>query len=96
MESGSACETGLMDPLAFHREALAVAQRVVDDIDRSQFELPTPKMKVCPGLICLLVAGGVLLLWRQHRQALAELADARQEVREEAQALRELLRRTDS
>jgi uncharacterized protein (TIGR03086 family) len=31
-----------MDPLDFHREALAVAQRVVDDIDRSQFELPTP------------------------------------------------------
>lgn len=31
-----------MDPLAFHREALAVTQRVVDDIDRSQFELPTP------------------------------------------------------
>ena len=31
-----------MDPLAFHREALAVAQRVVDGIDRSQFELPTP------------------------------------------------------
>jgi uncharacterized protein (TIGR03086 family) len=31
-----------MDPLAFHREALGVAQRVVDNIDRSQFELPTP------------------------------------------------------
>jgi uncharacterized protein (TIGR03086 family) len=31
-----------MDPLAFHRESLAVAQRVVDGIDRSQFELPTP------------------------------------------------------
>ncbi len=31
-----------MDPLAFHREALAVAQRVVDDIERSQFALPTP------------------------------------------------------
>lgn len=48
------------------------------------------------GAICLLVAGGVLLLWRRHRQALAELADARQEVREEARALRELLRRTDA
>ena len=31
-----------MDPLAFHREALDVAQRVVDKIDPSQFELPTP------------------------------------------------------
>ena len=31
-----------MDPLAFHREALGVAQRIVDDIDRSHFELPTP------------------------------------------------------
>jgi uncharacterized protein (TIGR03086 family) len=31
-----------MDPLVFHREALAVAQHVVDGIDRSQFELPTP------------------------------------------------------
>ena len=31
-----------MDPLAFHRESLAVAQRVVDGIDRSQFDLPTP------------------------------------------------------
>lgn len=31
-----------MDPLAFHRQALGVAQRVVDDIDASQFELPTP------------------------------------------------------
>jgi uncharacterized protein (TIGR03086 family) len=31
-----------MDPLGFHREALSVAQRVVDDIDRSHFLLPTP------------------------------------------------------
>ncbi len=31
-----------MDPLAFHREALGVAQHVVDDIDSSQFDLPTP------------------------------------------------------
>jgi uncharacterized protein (TIGR03086 family) len=31
-----------MDPLIFHREALDVAQRIVDDIDRSHFELPTP------------------------------------------------------
>ena len=31
-----------MDPLALHRQALDVAQHVVDGIDRSQFELPTP------------------------------------------------------
>ena len=31
-----------MDYLAFHREALDVAQHVIDAIDRSQFELPTP------------------------------------------------------
>jgi uncharacterized protein (TIGR03086 family) len=31
-----------MDPLTFHRQALEVAQGVVDQIDRSDFELPTP------------------------------------------------------
>ena len=31
-----------MDPVGFHRKALSVAQGVVDSIDRSQFELPTP------------------------------------------------------
>ena len=31
-----------VDSLAFHREALDVAQHVIDAIDRSQFELPTP------------------------------------------------------
>lgn len=31
-----------MDPVGFHREALSVAQGIVDDIDRSHFELPTP------------------------------------------------------
>lgn len=31
-----------MDSLAFHREALDVAQHVIDAIDRAQFELPTP------------------------------------------------------
>ena len=40
--AGSACETTPMDPLTFHREALDVAQRIVDDVDRSHFELPTP------------------------------------------------------
>lgn len=31
-----------MDSVALHRESLAVAQGVVDRIDRSHFELPTP------------------------------------------------------
>ena len=30
-----------MDPLTFHREALNVAQGIVDDIDRAHFGLPT-------------------------------------------------------
>ena len=31
-----------MDPVGFHRRALSVARGVVEEIDRSQFELPTP------------------------------------------------------
>jgi len=31
-----------MDAVALHRESLEVAQRVIDGIDRSQFELSTP------------------------------------------------------
>jgi uncharacterized protein (TIGR03086 family) len=31
-----------MDSLAFHRDALDVAQHVIDAIDASQFQLPTP------------------------------------------------------
>lgn len=51
-----------------------------------------------PGLIggavaCGLLAAGVLLLWRRQRRLLAEMAEARETVREEARALRELLRR---
>ncbi|MEO8634123.1 MAG: hypothetical protein ABI587_02490 [Gemmatimonadales bacterium] len=45
------------------------------------------------GAACVLLAGSVLLLWRRHRRALAELAEARHGVREEARALRDLLRR---
>ncbi len=44
------------------------------------------------GTVCLLLAGAVLLLWRRHRRALAELADARAEMRDEARSLRNLLR----
>ena len=31
-----------MDPLTLHRDALAVAQQVVDGVDPAQFDLPTP------------------------------------------------------
>ncbi len=51
-----------------------------------------------PGLIgaaalCGGLAAGVLLLWRRQQRLLAEMADAREAVRTEARALRELLRR---
>jgi hypothetical protein len=44
------------------------------------------------GAVCLLVAGGVQQLWRRHQRVLAELAEARAEMRDEARALRDLLR----
>ena len=44
------------------------------------------------GTVCLLLAGAVLLLWQRHRRVLAELADARAEMRDEARSLRNLLR----
>lgn len=44
------------------------------------------------GLLCFGAAGGVVWLWRRHQRAVAELAEARREVQEEARALRELLR----
>jgi hypothetical protein len=43
------------------------------------------------GGVCLVAAGGVVWLWRRHQRAVAELAEARREVQEEAQALRALL-----
>ncbi len=44
------------------------------------------------GILCLGAAGGVVLLWRRHRRRVAELAEARRAVQEEARALRALLR----
>jgi hypothetical protein len=45
------------------------------------------------GAACL--TGGLLvhLLWRRHRRAVAELAQARRALQEEARALRNLLRK---
>jgi uncharacterized iron-regulated membrane protein len=48
---------------------------------------------VLGGLICLLLALGIVYLWRRHRRALEELRRARREVADEVRALRELVRR---
>lgn len=48
---------------------------------------------VLGGVVCLAGALLVLWWWRRHRRSLAELAQARREVRDELQALRDLLRR---
>lgn len=52
---------------------------------------PSPR-HVVGGAVCLVLAGGVVLLWRRQRRLQAELAAARAEVRDEARALRDLLR----
>ncbi len=44
------------------------------------------------GLLCLLLAGAVVLLWRRQRRLQAEVAAAREAVRDEARALRDLLK----
>ena len=45
------------------------------------------------GTACLVGAGAAWALWRRHRRALADLAEARRAVRDEARALRDLLRK---
>ena len=44
------------------------------------------------GIVLLGLAGGVVLLWRRQLRILAEINAARAEMREEASALRELVR----
>lgn len=44
-----------------------------------------------PAGICALAAGLVLIAWRRYRRAIAELAEARREMRAEAESLRALL-----
>jgi sensor domain CHASE-containing protein len=44
-----------------------------------------------PAAVCAVSAVLVILAWRRYRRALAELADARQEMKREAESLRELL-----
>jgi len=44
-----------------------------------------------PASVCAVVAVVVILAWRRYRRALAELADARQELKREAESLRDLL-----
>ena len=47
---------------------------------------------ILPALGCAVAAGGVLVAWRWHRRNSAELEAARPELRQELEALRELLR----
>ena len=44
-----------------------------------------------PASVCAVAAVVVILAWRRYRRALAELADARRELKREAESLRELL-----
>jgi hypothetical protein len=44
-----------------------------------------------PAGICTLAAALVVVAWRRYRRTLAELADARREMKQEAESLRELL-----
>jgi NhaP-type Na+/H+ or K+/H+ antiporter len=41
--------------------------------------------------VCAAVAGLVILGWRRYRRVMAELADARREMKREAEAIRDLL-----
>jgi hypothetical protein len=45
------------------------------------------------GAACLATAGVVWRFWRRHRRVAAELAAARRALRDEARALRDLLRK---
>jgi uncharacterized membrane protein YqjE len=45
------------------------------------------------GVVCLLAAGLVVILWRRHRRVVAELTEARRALGDEARALRDLLRK---
>ncbi len=44
------------------------------------------------GIVLFLSSGLVLLLWRRHLRRLDEIAEARRELRDEAEELRRLLR----
>ncbi len=41
--------------------------------------------------VCAVAAGLVILGWRRYRRIMAELADARREMKREAEAIRDLL-----
>ena len=44
-----------------------------------------------PAAVCAIAAVVVIVAWRRYRRALAELADARREMKREAEAIRALL-----
>lgn len=43
------------------------------------------------GMICLVIAAGVLLLWQRHQRLIREVHAARAEMAEEARSLRALI-----
>lgn len=51
---------------------------------------------VASGLICLALAGVIVLFWRRHQRKVAELREARKEMAEEARALRELVKKRET
>jgi beta-lactamase regulating signal transducer with metallopeptidase domain len=50
-------------------------------------------MLVVWGVACVIAAGLVVLGWRRYRRAMAELEQARRELRAEAESIRDLLHR---
>lgn len=46
---------------------------------------------VAGGAACAVAVPGVLALWRRHRQKVAELNEARREMRAEVESIRDLL-----
>jgi hypothetical protein len=44
-----------------------------------------------PAAVCTIAAIAVIFAWRHYRRAMAELADARNEMKQEVESLRDLL-----
>lgn len=47
---------------------------------------------VAGGVVCLLAAGVVVLVWRRYSRTLADLSEQRREMKAEVEAIRDLLR----
>ena len=81
-------------PLAFRRLTLFTAGFLAFDgaalLALGLWSSRTPL--VVGGSMLFLSSGIVLLVWRQHLRRLARIAEARRELRDEAEELRRLLR----